>query len=399
MRIAVVSTPRSGNTWLRRVLADVLGLEQLAVHSPSEVPWTSLSDNLILQLHWYPTADFYGLLLSSGFQPISIMRHPLDVLLSIHHFSQWELETNRWLEGLGGSEDELRGSLPSDEPLLEYALGSRFAALLDVSAQWARTGIHSVRYEDFVRNSANELARVVSAVGGSAAPSSLEQTLRRHSVSNARTGTSNGHFWQGQVGTWRGFLPGSAVERIAPSLSRWIEPFGYVVEADTSLTRAQAGSNFLRSIAESASSRARLLAIQQANKDSQDQKIMLDECQKNLEELAVMLDRSQSDLIDLQRRYGELTAQSNRHLEEVKAVVESRDFTAKNVQALSEENGHLRRELRAIYDSGSWKTGRFVCHLLHKSGLMFLLRQPGRIIFGRIVGRAARSSTQRSESA
>lgn len=398
MRIAVVSTPRSGNTWLRRVLADVLRLEQLAVHSPSEVPWTSLPDNFILQLHWYPTADFCGLLSSNGFQPISIMRHPLDVLLSIHQFSQWELETNRWLEGLGGSEDELRGSLPSDEPLLEYALGSRFAALLDVSAQWARTGIHSVRYEDYVHSPTDELARVVSAVGGSATPSSLEQTLRRHSVSNARTGTSNGHFWQGQVGTWRAFLPGSAVERIAPSLSRWIEPFGYVVEADTSLTRAQAGSNFLRSIAESASSRARLLTIQQASKDSQDQKTMLDECQKGLKDLAVMLERSQSDLIDLQRRYGELTAQSNRHLEEVKTAVESRDFTVINVQALSEENGHLRRELRAIYDSGSWKIGRFVCHLLHKSRLMFLFRRPGRIIFGRIAGRAARSSTERSES-
>lgn len=384
MRIAIVSTPRSGNTWLRRVLADVLGLEQLAVHSPSEVPWTSLSDNFILQLHWYPTADFCGLLSSNGFQPISIMRHPLDVLVSIHQFSQWELETHRWLEGLGGSEDELRGSLPSDEPLLEYALGSRFAALLDVSVQWARTGIHSVRYEDYVHNSANELARIVSAVGGSAAPSSLEETLRRHSVSNARTGSSNGHFWQGQVGTWRGFLPGSSVERIAPSLSRWIEPFGYAVEADTSLTRAQAGSNFLRSIAESASSRARLLTIQQANKDSQDQKIMLDECQKNLKDLAVMLDRSQSDLIDLQRRYGELTAESNRHLEKVETV--------------SEQNGHLRRELGAIYDSRSWKFGMFVSHLLHKSRLMFLLRQPGRIIFGRIVGRAAGSSTQRSES-
>jgi hypothetical protein len=33
LRIAVISSPRSGNTWVRSVLGDILGLQQFAVHN------------------------------------------------------------------------------------------------------------------------------------------------------------------------------------------------------------------------------------------------------------------------------------------------------------------------------------------------------------------------------
>ena len=42
LRLAVLSTPRSGNTWLRHLLAASFGLEQQAVHNPGEIDWLRL---------------------------------------------------------------------------------------------------------------------------------------------------------------------------------------------------------------------------------------------------------------------------------------------------------------------------------------------------------------------
>ena len=38
LRLAVVSSPRSGNTWVRAVLANSLGLDQFAVHDYRDLP-------------------------------------------------------------------------------------------------------------------------------------------------------------------------------------------------------------------------------------------------------------------------------------------------------------------------------------------------------------------------
>lgn len=41
LRVAVLSTPRSGNTWLRGLLDDVAQAEELAVHTPEDLPWNN----------------------------------------------------------------------------------------------------------------------------------------------------------------------------------------------------------------------------------------------------------------------------------------------------------------------------------------------------------------------
>src|SRR5690349_4298988 len=50
-RHALLGTPRSGNTWLRRLLAAAHGLEQFAVHRPEELDWAGLPARFIVQLH------------------------------------------------------------------------------------------------------------------------------------------------------------------------------------------------------------------------------------------------------------------------------------------------------------------------------------------------------------
>ena len=62
-RALVVSTPRSGNTWLRLLLAKVYGIYssrygQLWAHSPEGFPWEELPRQCVLQLHWEPDEPF-----------------------------------------------------------------------------------------------------------------------------------------------------------------------------------------------------------------------------------------------------------------------------------------------------------------------------------------------------
>lgn len=98
LKIAVISTPRSGNTWVRSVLSKALKLEQIAVHNPQEIP-PILPERVALQIHWYREPNFQAILKSNGFKVVTIARHPLDVLISALRFIPHEPLTSRWLEG------------------------------------------------------------------------------------------------------------------------------------------------------------------------------------------------------------------------------------------------------------------------------------------------------------
>lgn len=103
MRLAIISTPRSENTWFRYILSNLYGLEQYAIHRPNDLDWGTLPENCVVQIHWHKSLEISTLLESHGFQVLTIARHPLDVLISILHFSMFEPQTACWLDGEGGA--------------------------------------------------------------------------------------------------------------------------------------------------------------------------------------------------------------------------------------------------------------------------------------------------------
>jgi hypothetical protein len=97
-RFFIVSTPRTGNVFMRRVLTDVLGLPNVAVWVPGEAHWDQFPADVSLAMHWRYSREFEGFLREAGFRIAVTARHPLDVLLSILHYAPTDPETNRWLE-------------------------------------------------------------------------------------------------------------------------------------------------------------------------------------------------------------------------------------------------------------------------------------------------------------
>src|SRR5262245_18718493 len=115
LRIAVISTPRAGNTWIRHLLGSAYQLPHFARHSLTDADWEALPREVILQIHWRRTPEFVAKLVHHDFRVVTVARHPLDVLISILHFCIYESESDHWLLGAGGSESEIYAAMPRSQ--------------------------------------------------------------------------------------------------------------------------------------------------------------------------------------------------------------------------------------------------------------------------------------------
>jgi hypothetical protein len=239
-RLALISSPRSGNTWLRRMLAALFGLDERAAHAPSEVGWDELPPRSILQLHWPMTQSFTEDLRRHGFHVIVLTRHPLDVLISILHFAAYEPATSRWLGGAHGDESSIERAEPCSPEFLDYAHSLRARALLGVSDEWStRADAVAVRYEDLVTDPIGELQRIVECertipVG------TVEEAVQSVSFGGMQKESDNHHFWQGQPGLWRRLLTSDYAEVASIPYREQAMRHGYEFDGNPDLGREDA---------------------------------------------------------------------------------------------------------------------------------------------------------------
>lgn len=246
MRIAVVSTPRAGNTWVRHLLGTAYQVPHLARHAMSDSDWAELPPEVVLQLHWRRTPEFAAKLDEQGFRVVTVARHPLDVLISILHFCVYESESDQWLLGAGGSEADIYGAMPRSRTFVDYARGPRAAELLAVTPDWwHQPGVVGVRYEDLVAHTANELRRL-EEVFGPVRCGSIEEAVEACAMGRLRQQTTNNHFWQGRPGLWRHLLPAAEANEIAAVLP----DLGYPIDPDPALDALAADRNWVRLVGE-----------------------------------------------------------------------------------------------------------------------------------------------------
>src|SRR5438309_6526581 len=259
-RIAIISTPRCGNTWLRHSLMTLYGVPSIAAHSPGELDWAALPPGVVLQMHWHPTPAFLELLERHRFQTMTLARHPLDVLLSILHFCMHDESTAFWLQGEHGNEDGIFAAMPCSAAFLDYATGPRAGALLSVSrAWWAQPGCRQLRYEVLVQDTHRTLGALVQSLG-LPTKCSLEDTVAANSFSKLRTLTqASHHFWRGQPDQWKLLLPGALAQQIECAQEPVFSTFGYPCDPDPTLDAQQADANWIRLAREELSDRLRQL--------------------------------------------------------------------------------------------------------------------------------------------
>src|SRR4051812_2920719 len=185
MRIFLACTPRTGNLWVRRIISQVLNLQQYAIHNPDEIEWDVLPEDCFVAMHWHYSPEFSDFIRERGFQIVVTTRHPLDVLVSILRFAALEPMTARWLEGEGGTETPIAGSAPASAEFSRYCLSPRAEALLGISPEWHDHADVIVRYEDFLREPAEAARRILRTLG--AAPLvDIDEAVRANSMDKMR---------------------------------------------------------------------------------------------------------------------------------------------------------------------------------------------------------------------
>jgi hypothetical protein len=248
LRLAIVSTPRSGNTWLRAMLSRLYGVTTAATHELTAADYAAMPAEVVHQIHWMRTPEFVAELQSHGFTVVTVARHPLDTLVSILHFAWYDDDTRHWLLGAGGSEEFLRGASPRSRPFLDYACGPRAAALLAVTADWwQQPGVVSVRYEDMVRDPAGELTKLAAAVGPPRG-ATVETVVAATTLDQLRRDSTNNHYWKGKPGLWREYLPAAEATEIATAHAGVFARLGYACDPDPGLTAAAADWTWVRHI-------------------------------------------------------------------------------------------------------------------------------------------------------
>jgi len=205
LRIALVSTPRSGNTWIRETIGKALELNQFAVHRYWDMP-SRIPDRCIMQIHWRKDPEFQRFLSENRFQVVTIARHPLDVLLSILKFSQHRDDVDQWLDGQGGHPSRLKGKGERSTRLLRYGASKGFGELLGVTTDWwLEESSIRIRYERAIRAPTREIFNACKSFGGNkrdiqrAIMTGTREVLPQHQAS--------GHFWKGASGLGNRMLP------------------------------------------------------------------------------------------------------------------------------------------------------------------------------------------------
>jgi hypothetical protein len=244
LRIAILATPRSGNTWLRSLLTSIYGLETVVCDRPGEIDWSGLPERCIIQLHWGAEPELIGDLRAHDVEAVTIARHPIDTLISVLHFSTTWPGTALWFGGHGGTEESICGSLPTSAEFLDYATGARASALLSISTEWSQVaGCRNIQYERLVADPDGELGRLVSSLEP-VSPNTIAAARSGNSLEQLKPRVQNQHYWLGSPGHWKRFIPAPQALAIAEFHRSTFKRHGYSCEPDERLTPIQADLNW-----------------------------------------------------------------------------------------------------------------------------------------------------------
>jgi hypothetical protein len=241
LRVAVVGTPRSGNTWLRALLAASYGLEEMPTSRVEDLDWATLPERCVVQIHAMREEPFAGQLDRHEFRVVVLARHPFDVLISALNYEQYIANPCLWTDAAGRTRS-LRGATPHSAEFLEYATATHPGSVLSISPDWwTAPGVYRVRYEDLVQEPAGTLASL-AALLHLEPRRPIAQVVAELDISTIRAGYDvwHYHYWQGRPGLWRSLLPAQLANQIAAMQRPVFETLGYVCDPNESLSATQA---------------------------------------------------------------------------------------------------------------------------------------------------------------
>jgi hypothetical protein len=172
MRVLIASPRKTGNAQLRCLLASAYGLELIGSRDAPDGsdldtigPWLeSLPDRGVAHTSFRHSPELLTLLAEKGVSPIAVLRHPFDLLVSIHEIAQRRSskkgrqlqESDPW--------SSLAGRDLGDAKVMEYAVDG-FSNEIGWLMGWHDSGVPLVRFEQLEADPSEALAHLATALG------------------------------------------------------------------------------------------------------------------------------------------------------------------------------------------------------------------------------------------
>ena len=211
LRLLVASTPKTGNTWVRELLACLYDLSFVGAAWPFDPDQPPLrAERWITQHHYFPTDEVLRWAEAQGVVVVTTIRHPADVLVSLYH------HVHRFAPG-PVDQRVLRRMLHEDferTDIVPERLHRPFSHDLECSIEWLRTGASRVvRYEDLHRDPVDALSRLTQGIRP-VPLDAIERAIAQCDIDLVRrvAGPVDGFYRQGRVGGWRDVLAPEVID-------------------------------------------------------------------------------------------------------------------------------------------------------------------------------------------
>ena len=259
-RILIAATEKTGNTWLKYLLAHIYELPTPYISQDfSEVEADSLGNRWVTHQHFLPERPLLSWAARTQAYLVTMIRHPADILVSLYHYCcnypDHYKEDPAISAALTADAEQRQATagLPHhvvDGELLRV-LQERIMCDVNISISWIRSGRSLVvRYEDLRLDPLKTLSTLAESI----APASRDRIVQAIDACDIKVlrdnyATDSRFFRRALIGEWRSALPTHILHRFAKE-----EPFrsqfsflGYEVEVDG--RRAKTGLRQERSIA------------------------------------------------------------------------------------------------------------------------------------------------------
>ncbi len=175
MKILIVAPPKTGNSWLKCLLAAAYELDWL---TSDKVPggagladfeqWienNGFPENGVFHHHYDYSQDLVDIAIRHNIHLATILRDPYDMFVSRYFFTQAQADNERRQEKqVNRQHDEMTGVAIDSEPVYDYLVES-FGAQLQKGIDWLESGSSVVvRYEKLHSDPVDELTRATSEI-------------------------------------------------------------------------------------------------------------------------------------------------------------------------------------------------------------------------------------------
>jgi hypothetical protein len=247
--VILTATPRSGNTLLQRLFAELTGYSVIAAPTFADLAESEVTGPVFVQVHAPNDRHARKFVAGIDADVVTLARHPLDVLLSVLHFSRFEPQILDWLDGAAIPDPTtLHDATPTSEQFIRWATGKGAARLLAITHRWWREGTsHQLRYEDLVTDTPGTVGKLLAELGIHPQRADVDIDVIADQIrAGALLGLPNHHRWRSTPNGWADLLPIETAIKIHRAHRRVFDDLGYsLAAADPLLDESNAKTNWL----------------------------------------------------------------------------------------------------------------------------------------------------------